>query len=94
MEPKSIPKDIENLMGILEASWGDLERQVGLLGGRAQRRRSRALGFGGVPLITGARGYDGGPTVAEKPEILYKSVENKKVAGHWKAAGRIFGQCS
>ena len=49
MEPKSIPKDIENLIGILEASWSDLERQVGLQGGRGDWPGSRALGFGGGP---------------------------------------------
>ncbi len=42
------PKDIENLMGILEASWSDLERQVGLQGGRAERPGSRGGRFGGV----------------------------------------------
>ena len=51
MEPKSIPKDIENLIGILEASWDDLKRQIGLLGGRADRPGNRGGGFGGVPLI-------------------------------------------
>ncbi len=51
MEPKSIPKNIENLKGILEASWSDLERQVGLQGGRAERPGNSAGGFGGVPLI-------------------------------------------
>ena len=49
MEPKSIPKDIENLIGILEASWGDLKRQVGLQGGGAERPGYRGGGFWGVP---------------------------------------------
>ena len=51
MEPKSIPENNESLIGILEASWGDLERQVGLPGGRADWEGYRGGGFGGVPLI-------------------------------------------
>ncbi len=51
MEPKSIPKNNENLIGILEASWGDLKRQVGQQGGRAQRQGSSAGGFWGLSLI-------------------------------------------
>ena len=49
MEPKSIPKNNENLIGILEASWGDLKRQVGLQGGRGERERYSGEVFGGVP---------------------------------------------
>ena len=33
-ETKIDPQNNENLIGILEASWGDLKRQVGLQGGR------------------------------------------------------------
>ena len=51
MEPNSIPKNNENLIGILEASWGDLERQVGLQGGRGDWMGYCAEVFWGVPLI-------------------------------------------
>ena len=47
MEPRSIPKSNENLIGILEASWGDLERQVGLQGGGGLGRMQRRGVWGG-----------------------------------------------